>query len=613
MSTEPEQNPPVFDDVERTPADPVVAADAVVAAEPATEEVVETKKEWVKSEDDFKGESGSASTDGLFVNVGPYLFTIFMVMSFVLVVVGTPEPWYSRRYEAETTIVGIWTSKTNDKSVTPAVKSSQSVRDIACDGIRHRFYAIEVFSILSIVAALAAVVVGIAASSSARQGKAPSSGLLGAAKGSAAATFVFTLLAWAMGVALYYRADLCGANTASFNDRKFEIDTGLGLFITAWGLSLIALGAIFANPTVPSIVPSTVLTRTLLMVLAVVQLIAFVFAVVGTPTTWFSQWDATGVTFTSVTIWTSRTYDNGVQTGTLDLHAVNCGEFAKIAKFGQSFAIISIAATLVGAVVAHLAATGSVGVGAAIGTALFALVSTTCTFAAGLTLFFRQFCATATLQVMKYRITGGLVLFGCAMSLISLLLLVLVVVLVAQTLADPAAQGYQAKPTAFLLFSLLMCIVFQAISADTPMFTRESDASNWERWTFWIERENKAGVVSEIQFGCQGVEHRLVGGGALNIISVVVNAVAFALVVAQLFNASLRKAVTVVASIGSLLLLTSFGLVADAYARSHCGNVSFEQRGFDIDYGFAMLFVGWAVALVGIVSNFLVRSPAEAQ
>jgi uncharacterized membrane protein YidH (DUF202 family) len=109
------------------------------------------------------------------------------------------------------------------------------------------------------------------------------------------------------------------------------------------------------------------------------------------------------------------------------------------------------------------------------------------------------------------------------------------------------------------------------------------------------------------------VEHRLVGGGALNIISVVVNAVAFALVVAQLFNASLRKAVTVVASIGSLLLLTSFGLVADAYARSHCGNVSFEQRGFDIDYGFAMLFVGWAVALVGIVSNFLVRSPAEAQ
>ncbi|CUG90956.1 amastin, putative [Bodo saltans] len=611
MSTEPQENQAFEVEstqpttaVEGTPADePVAAADG---------NDVELKK--TSTTEPIEDDTSNDASSSVVVHVGPYLFTVFMIMSFALVVVGTPEPWFSRRYEAETTIVGIWTSKTNDKSVTPAVKASQSVRDIACAGLRHRFYAIEVFSILSIAAAFTAVAVGLAASASVRRGQSPSSGLLGAAKGSAAATFVFTLLAWAMGVALYYRADLCGPNTESFNDRKFEIDTGVGLFITAWGLALIALVAAVANPAVPSIVPSTVLVRTLLLVMAVVQVIAFIFSVIGTPTNWFFKWDATGVTLNKVTVWTSRTYDNGVRTAMVDLKDVNCGDFAKIAKFGQSFAIISIATTFIGAVVAKLAATGSASVGAALGAALLALFSTTCTFAAGLTLYFRQFCSTGSLAVMKYHVTGGLVLFGCAMSLIGLLLVVLVVVLVAQTVSDPHAQGYGAKSTVFLLFGLLLCIVFQCISADTPMFTRDTDFANWERLTFWTQRVNKAGVVSDVAFGCRGEQQRLVGAGALNIISVVVNAVAFALVVAQLVSkASLRKTVTIVASLGSLLLLTSFGLVSDTYARSHCGKVSYEERGFNIDYGFALLFVGWAVALVGIVSNFLVPSRAETQ
>lgn len=544
---------------------------------------------------------GAAAT-GALVHVGAALFTVFAFAALVAVVAGTPVTWISSRQETQTTTVTLWATTRSDVSTPPGTSVTVKVADMLCDVTRQRFRALEAFSIISIVSALATVGAGVSASLAARRGESPS---LGGAKVLCAATAVFTLITWAMGVGLYYKRDMCVKGNPSYSDQKYELDAGLGLFITAWGLTLVALGAAVANPAVPAVVPSSVVVRTLLLVLAVVQAIAFVFAVVGTPTDWFTKWDATGTQETRVSVWTQRVYVGGNRVGKADLKDVRCGEQAKFAQFGQAFAIISIVSTLAGAVVAKVAATGEGKVGAALGVALLALIATTCTFAAGLSLYFRQFCAAATLHASKFHVTGGLVLFGCAMAMLALVLLVVASVVVSQALAEKAAGGNASRPAVLLLVALVVVIVFQAIAADTPLFDKEADALNSERWTFWRRYGKVGGAVAEYPIVCDALEQRLVGAGVLNAISIAVHGVALLLAIAQFTNGGLRRAASFVALLASLLLLVSWALVADVYNRGQCGQRSFSSMDFDIRYGFVLLFVGWAVGVIGTVANLV--------
>ncbi|CUG90955.1 amastin, putative [Bodo saltans] len=549
--------------------------------------------------EESKEPAGSAAS-GALVPVGIPIFTLFAFAALVAVVAGTPVTWISSRQEATTTTLTLWATTLSDHSAVPYTRRKVKVADLPCDVMRQRFRALEAFAILSIVSALATVAAGCAAWRRAERSfraleafailsivsavatvaagcaawrRAERSSFVGG-KVLAAATAVFTLITWAMAVGLYYKRDMCVKGNPSYADQKYELDAGLGVFVTAFGLVLIALGAAVANPTVPAAVPSSVVVRTLLLVLAAVQALAFVFAVIGTPTDWFFKWDASGTTSTRMSVWTQRVYVNGNRVGKGDLKDSQCGELPKFAQFGQAFAIISIVATLVGAAVAKHAASGAGSVGAALGAGLFALIATTCTFAAGLSLYFRQFCAAASLHAAKYHVTGGLVLFGCAMVL--------------------------------LLVTLLVVVVFQAIAADTVLFDKEVDALTSQRWTFWRRYDEVSGVVGERPVGCDALEQRLVGGGVLNAISIVIHGVALLLAAAQIANGSLRRAASFVALLASVLLLASWALVADVYNRGQCGQRSFAKMDFEIRYGFVLLFVGWAVALIGTVANLVV-------
>ncbi len=197
-------------------------------------------------------------------------------------------------------------------------------------------------------------------------------------------------------------------------------------------------------------------------------------------------------------------------------------------------------------------------------------------------------------------------LFGCAMALLALVLLVIASVVVSQALAEKTAGGNASKPAVLLLVALLVVIVFQAIAADTPLFDREADALNSERWTFWRRYGKIAGAVGEYPIGCDALEQRLVGAGVLNAISLAVHGAALLLAVAQFGNGGLRRAASGVALVASLLLLVSWALVADVYNRGQCGQRSFSSMNFDIRYGFVLLFVGWAVGVIGTVANVLV-------
>lgn len=549
--------------------------------------------------EESKEPAGSAAS-GALVPVGIPIFTLFAFAALVAVVAGTPVTWISSRQEATTTTVTLWATTLSDHSAVPYTTRKVKVADLPCDVMRQRFRALEAFAILSIVSAVATVAAGCAA-----WRRAERSSFVGG-KVLAAATAVFTLITWAMAVGLYYKRDMCVKGNPSYADQKYELDAGLGVFVTAFGLVLIALGAAVANPTVPAAVPSSVVVRTLLLVLAAVQALAFVFAVIGTPTDWFFKWDASGTTSTRMSVWTQRVYVNGNRVGKGDLKDSQCGELPKFAQFGQAFAIISIVATLVGAAVAKHAASGAGSVGAALGAGLFALIATTCTFAAGLSLYFRQFCAAASLHAAKYHVTGGLVLFGCAMGALALVLLVLGAVLLSQAVAEKSASGNASKPAVLLLVTLLVVVVFQAIAADTVLFDKEVDALTSQRWTFWRRYDEVSGVVGERPVGCDALEQRLVGGGVLNAISIVIHGVALLLAAAQIANGSLRRAASFVALLASVLLLASWALVADVYNRGQCGQRSFAKMDFEIRYGFVLLFVGWAVALIGTVANLVV-------
>lgn len=545
-----------------------------------------------------------ASGESGLVNIAPTLFTLISFGVLVLLVVATPITWFYRKTPASYTRVSIWS--TTAEFADPTIASTEVlVVDMTCSTLRARFRAIEAFAILSIVAAALTTALGLA---SRVAGKALTPGLA-----LALVTVASTVTTWAMAVRLYYQSNQCAL--ASYSQQKYEFDAGLALFVTASVLALIAAAVAFVEPKLPAIVPAAAVDRAVSALFVVLNAVAFAFVVIGTPTTWFYQWSASLATYDTLSLWKQKIYTNGVLTTSTDLRKVNCGDFAKVVKFGESFQIIAIAATLAAVVVGALALKGAAGkrVLAVFGFAAFlaALLAS----AAGLSLYYREFCgANTSLRAQAYQVTGGAAIFIAAFVLSLAATVIVVLAGVSQYLSSAEARkgGNSRWTAAVFLFAVVVSLTFETIAANIAVFTNAgSDSNNYVRVTFWEVQRKVAGAVSTQAFTCEPIWARLNGAGALNIIAIALLLLALILGALQFTSASLRRGASIVALLASVAQLVSWGLAATVYTTVYCGT-KFYGNGYTIDAGLGLVIAAWCVTLVSALLNFFV-GPVEAE
>ncbi|CUG93718.1 amastin, putative [Bodo saltans] len=578
--------------------------------------------------------------------IGGAIFSVLALCALVLFAVGASLPIMSRRLPDISYIVTLWKVTTKTPENIPV---DILIKDMDCPERQKRFYALEVFAILTLGLTAMSVPIGIASS---RQRKPLLPGIV-----TAGLAACFALITWTMTIGLYYKNGGCPDSRqtfflagSSFSAQKYDFESGFGLYVTGTVLLLLAVMVGVLQPVVPPSIRRTAVVRIMLIISAVIQILSFLFTVIGAaPTQWFYKWGSDQTTEYRITLWTNRTYENGVRLNDDSLVDSTCGEMGHFARFGQAFAMMAIASTLIGSVISVLASdlitpggqtktttTSSststtqndptedgnnnsnvntnnksklFGLRACIFAMMSTLVTTVCPFVTGLSFYFRQFCSTPSLQSDQYHITGGMVLFGCAMALSAFGLIVLLVVAVVQVVANPTSATASLGNTrwsAFLfLFFIGVCILFQSIAADTELFGKSRDEYNWEHWTFWRVYHRQSAVAYNTAFTCPSQEHRLVGAGVLNVLAIVTLAAAFLLGVGQLTSLFLRKAASIVGAVGCLLLLVSWSLVVDVFRRGSCGSLPFSTQGYTLVAGFGLLIVGWGLAVIACVVNYV--------
>jgi hypothetical protein len=552
-----------------------------------------------------------AAADAAFVSVGAPVVGVLGFCALTLFIVATPIAWFTRNNMASSSSVGLFSLK--DHSGTSG--DTLFVGQIVCDEVRKRLRAVSAFAVISILLAAGLTVAAIAA----RLGKAT----MGAVSGVAFATFASSLVCWAMGLRVYYQSGLyttvssTACTSTSFSQQKYEIGAGEALFITGWTLSALACLVAKLDPKVPAIVPDAVLDKVGALLFAAFSFVAFVFVVVGTPQD-IVYWWIDEATVLRATMWqvVQNVYSPaGVAKTTFTFaefsKAFNCGTIYRYAKFAEAFAIIAIAFMLFAFVAGLLFSGGKIGKGAPIVLGLLATVTALISAAACATIYYREFCNGLGLSLngASFQLASGVALFVAAVLVEAVATIVLIVIALVQHLKG-GAKGGNVKPTAFLLlFGLFVSVFFLVLGASQPLFTKNVSAATYTKVTWWTQVVKAGGSVTEEAFGCKEISQRLVGGGALVIISIFFSTVGLLLGVVQLVSAGLRTAASVAGLVSSVTQLVAWGLAVTVFTGSFCGN-QFYTTGYKIEVGLGLVIASWCLTTLVSVLNLLV-APAD--
>lgn len=564
------------------------------------------------------GEPIEAAGDAALVSVGATVVALLGFCALTLFVVATPVAWFTRRNAGAgpDVSVGVFSIKSQTATATTTLYVGQ----IVCDEVRKRLRAVSAFAVISIVFAAGLTAAAVAA----RLGKAA----MGAVLGLAVATFASSLVCWAMGLRVYYQNGLytdvasTGCTGTSFSQQKYEIGAGEALLITGWVLSALACVVAKVDPKVPAIVPDAVLDKVGALVFTAFSFVAFVFVVIGTPIDivylWVSETEVYRATMWHVyhTVYSGAGVSKTTYTFSEFASAANfnCGTMPRYAKFAEAFAIIAIGFMLFAFVAGLLFSGGKIGKGAPIVLGLLGTVTALICAAACATIYYREFCGALqlSLQGFHFQLAAGVALFVSAVLVEAVATIILIVIALVEHLKG-GAKGGNVRPTAFLLlFGLFVSVFFLVLGANQPLFTKNDSASAYKKVTWWTQviRDATAGTTSEVAFGCSAVSQRLVGGGALVIISIFFSVVGLLLGVVQLVNAGVRKAASVAGLVSSVTQLVAWGLAVSVFTGSFCGN-QYYTTGYTIEVGLGLVIASWCLTTVVSVLNLLVAPESE--
>jgi len=543
-------------------------------------------------------ESGAAGDATELRSLGSTLFTAIAFAAFVLLVVATPISWMSRRQIAATTHVSLW--KTTTVNVVAGTTTTTNAGSYSCTLQTKRFRAIGAFAVIAVILGAASVVAGVAARVSGRGLK------IGAGLG--AATAVAALIAWAMAVRQFYQSGSDNCGVASYNELKYDMDAGIGLFIGGSVLAAIGAAVAVRDPKVPAVLPEALVDAALLRVHAFLMFVSFAFVTIGAPTPLVSVWLSETVYMRIVRGHEER-WVGDAKTLDVALWDANCGERDKLVKVVLAFAIISIFTALFAFLVALVALRGKAGRGPVFMSSALATLTLVVTVGSALTVYYRRFCADPTLDYTKFTVAYGGSLIVASMVIAFFVTFVLGAVLVGRAVSATGGAGNTRWTAVLFIVALLIAILFQAIGAGTPLFGISPAAQTATQYTFWEKYGETPATGFTEAFGCPQLAKRLNGGGALNIIAILLAFAALVLGALQLTAGGLRRVASFVALGAALMLLVSWALAVDVYTGGYCGN-EFQYNGYSISAGLGLLIAAWCVIVVAAVLNLLV-GPAE--
>jgi hypothetical protein len=438
---------------------------------------------------------------------------------------------------------------------------------------------------------------------------------MGAALGLAVGVCASSLTAWAMGLRIFYQVGLCPlmADT-SLSESKYEIGAGLALFVTGWVLSVIAVVVAAVNPKVPALIPDAALDKVAGLVYVVLSFAAFVFVVIGTPVSIVYVWFGEGDNYRA-TMWHVYHYTNGVRDVMVtfgdftDLY--QCGNLYKYAHFAQAFAIIAIAFMFFAFIAGVLFAAGKISKKAPMVLGLLGTLTALISAAACATIYYRRFCnvapLTSSLHELKFQLAAGVALFVAAVLCLAVATIIVTIVALVEHIGS-GAKGGNVKPTAFLLLiGGVISLFFLVLGASQPLFMLNQDEKDYVKVTWWNQLVQSGGGANfaEVDFGCSELSTRLVGGGALEIISIFFIVVTLLLGIAQLVSAGLRKAASIAGLLSSLCQLVAWGLAVTVYTGTFC-STEYYAAGYDISVGLGLVIASWCLTTVVSVLNLLV-------
>lgn len=568
-------------------AAPAAEHAAPAAAEaPAAEAAVEKVEQEAEKREPVP-DSGAADNGALGANA----FVGLSFAAFVLFVIGTPIPWYKQRSLVNEVTVSLWTTWSSTTTTAPAVV------EWACKREMVRFRAMEAFALITIGFSVFALVAGVLARASNDLKRAHLVSTL---------TGVVSLVAWAMGVANYH-TELC-ATSDSYATQKYEIGVGLALFITGWVLTVLA--AIVSKHEV-KIPPMPWL-------FTFASFVGIVFTVVGTAVPWAYVWNditAPGALvrdhLTTISLWKIFMYDftttpmTASTTTFVEIGAAgNCPTLTHYTAFAQSFSIISISACFFAWIAGLLAIRGKLGNRGLLFAAFFVFLSALLTTGAFLSVYYRQLCATmASLNTNGFALSAGCALFTAVFVGFGALTLRLVSDSLAEHLAAGATGG---KWSSFLfIVSAVASVILLCISANQNVVRQTTDDFNYQRWTWWKTYTLSGGTYTEADFTCAQIWSRLVGGGALVIISIALSGLSGYLGVLQLGNAAMRIPASVVGFVSSITQLVAWGLAVSVAKGTFCG-ADLSAANFKLAVAVGITIVSWGLTLVTSIINIAI-------
>lgn len=548
------------------------------------------------------------ATDAALVSVGPTVSAVLGLAMLALFIVATPIEWMSRRQPIVAggdSYVGIfswWTRNTGNDQV-------QYVSQYTCDELRMRSRAVEVFAVISVIlsgllliAALAARVAG--------KGK-------GALLGLSVGVFVSSLVAWAMFLRIFFQSGICAPawSSDSFSQQKFEIGPGCALFITGWCVSALAVIVAAVDPKVPAVVPDSALDKVVGVLYAAFSFIAFAFVVIGTPLSIVYAW-VTPSLYVRATMWNVYIISDGTMVTKVgfdefsDALHFDCGLLSRYAHFAQAFSIIAIGFMFFAFIAGLLFAAGKIGKKAPMILGTLGTLTALICAAACATMYYRHFCNGSLLAGKSLEGAGFVLAVGVALFVAAVLVLAVATIIVAiAALVEhigAGAKGGNVRVTAFLLiFGGVISLFFLILGASQPLFTQKTDDTNFRKVLWWNFIVETAGTIKDEDFGCTSMQQRLVGGGALVIISIFFTALSLILSLAQLVSASLRKAASITGLLSALTQLVAWGLAVTVFTGTFC-EFEFYTRGYSVSVGLGLVIASFCLTTVTSVLNLLV-------
>lgn len=549
-------------------------------------------------------ETKEPSADAAVSRPGAAVFTILAFCMLTLFVVATPIDWIEQHSILGSTKITLFSTYTS-------AAGKQFVAQYVCEELRDRFRAVQAFAIISILLAAGALFAGISAI--VKKSKLTLPLVLGVA------VLVSSLIAWTMGLRIYYEAGMTGfgCSNVSYAQQKLEVGPGIALFITGWCFSLLAIFVAFKDPVLPPVIPDELVDAVASYIYAAFAFVGFVFVVIGTASNIVHFWIGQTTSITA-TMWkiTQKVYGASAnqvtkfdfdQFGTV-VNGV-CPDIDKYAKFAEAFAIIAIAFYLIAVIVGALFVLKKIGKAVPIIVGIFGTLFALLSVAACAVLYYGRFCLTATFKLslhgLGFRLDAGVALLAAAVLLLAVATIILMLIALVQHISA-GAKGGNVKPTAFLfLFGGVFSVFFLVLGASLTAFSKNADDFNYDRWSLWKQYTLRSGDLTITEFGCKEIQQRLVGAGGLIVISIILSAIAVIVGVAQLVNANLRKAASGVFLLSSLTQLVAWGLVVTVFTGSFCGNL-FYTKGYKIGVGLGLTIASWCLTTTVSILNLIV-------